>query len=360
MNRFLKGFLFFVGGVVLLLIVVRVVGSPVATHFVNRKLERMAQFTGRVDAVQLALWRGTVSVRGLQLVDRAHQEDGPVVTAENAMLSIAWAPLFRGRLGGHGNADHVRITVMKRAETAKDEKEKAERLARPVERAWQAVLQKEFPLELTKLELKESELHFEDRSDAQPVVLVVDQIELTATGFSNREKRSGEMPAAVHLTARVGGSGQLRVEARADPAERLPRFTANMELKGFALPPNHDFLVRYALIDASAGEFEVYSEVNAANGHYEGYLKPFFKDLKFKAVPDPEKSILQRAATKVAAAATRLLKNEEGNVATKAPFQGDFDDTQVDVWVTIENLLRNAFIRALREGLEGQTPAGTG
>jgi len=86
----------------------------------------------------------------------------------------------------------------------------------------------------------------------------------------------------------------------------------------------HDLMLAYGHIDVSGGTFEVFVEVNAEAGHYSGYVKPFFRDLKFTAVPDPDKNLAQRAATKVASAVTDLLKNKEGQVATKAPFEGDF------------------------------------
>jgi hypothetical protein len=343
-----------VGIVLLVLLVVQLAGSPIATRMANRRLAAMPQFTGQVGSVRLELWRGTVTVRDLVLTDRAHPEDGPVVIAPKSVLSIAWAPLLRGRIGGDADIDRAQVIMVKRAETAQDEKEKAEKLAKPVVRAWQEVLAKEFPVELRKIEIKDSQLRFDDRSDPQAVSLALDGINLTATGFSNREKGDDPLPAKVKLDARMA-DGTLAVDAQADPAERLPRFEVKLEVKGVSLPAMHDFLVRYALIDVQSGQFDLYSEISAADGSFKGYTKPFFKDLKFEAVPDPEKNLLQRAATKVASMVQDALKNESGDVATKAPFEGNFEDNQVDVWTTLENLLRNAFIQALREGLEGQT-----
>jgi hypothetical protein len=356
MNTILRRSVIVVACVAALLLVIRLVGSPIATYFVNRHLAKMAQFTGHVDAVHLSLWRGTIGFRQLELSDRTHPEDGAIVTVPHGMLSLALKPLFRGRLGGEGAVERARIVMVKRLETPKDEEEKARKLGKPLIRGWQEVLAREFPIEFSRIEIKDSAFRFDDRSDPQVVSLELDQINLTAEGFSNREQGGDPLPASLQMQARVGGTGALRVEGRADPAERQPRFEMKLELKGLSLPRIHDFLVRYALVDVSSGEFELYAEVTAANGQYDGYTKPFFKDLHFEAVPDPEKSLLRRAATKVASAVENALKNERGDVATKAPFHGNFDDNEVDVWVTIENLLRNAFIQALREGLEGQTP----
>lgn len=357
MRKPLKILLWTVAVIAGLLPVVRFAGSTMATHLANRKLADMPQFTGRVGAVKLALWRGTVVVEDLRLSDREHPEDGDIVIVPHGMLSLAWGPMFKGRLGGEGAVDGAQIIMVKRAETAKDEKEKAKKLAKPMVRAWQGVLAKQFPVELSKIDVRDSTVRFDDRSDPQAVSLTVDHINLVAEGFANREKQEGALPASVKMNARIGESGTLTADARLDPAEEMPTFETKLEVKGLSLVKIHDFLVRYALVDVSSGEFELYAEARAEGGSYDGYTKPFFKDLKFEAVPDPEKNLLQRAAVKVAAAVQDALKNDRDQVATKAPFHGDFEDTKVDVWATLENLLRNAFIQALREGLEGQ-PAG--
>jgi hypothetical protein len=331
-----------------------IVGSPIATRMANQRLAQMPQFSGQVKSVQLHLWRGTISVKDLVLRDRTHAQEDPVVSVPHASLSLNWATTLRGRIGGDITVERAQILMVKRAETAKDEAEKAKKLSKPVARAWQELLAKEFPIEFRKIEVKDSQLRFDDRSDPQVVSLVIEDIDLTVQGFSNREKSGEELPATARMNARLAG-GNLSVDARADPADPQPRFEVKMEIKGVSLPEIHDFLVRYALIDVQSGEFELFSEISAAGGKYQGYTKPFFKNLKFESVPDPEKSLLQRAAVKVASVMQNALKNERGDVATKAPFEGNFEDNELDVWTTLENLLRNAFIQALREGLEGQT-----
>ncbi|HRE82153.1 MAG TPA: DUF748 domain-containing protein [Opitutaceae bacterium] len=341
--------------VVGVLVVLPAVLSPWLTRVANRKLQAMPQFSGSVESVTLALWRGSIFVKNLELSDRQYPEDGTVVGVAQGRLSLAWGSFIRGRLGGEGIVSGANVVMVKRAETVRDEKEKAEKLAQPIIRAWQKVLSSEFPMELRRLKVENSQVRFDDRSDPQEVSLTIDQIRLSIDGFSNQPNEAEPLPAIVTMTARLGGTGDVRLDARVDSAQKLPTFEAQFEVTKLSLPHIHDFLVKYALIDVSSGVFELYSEIQARGGHYEGYTKPFFKDLDFKAVPDPEKSFLQRATVKVASVAKTVLKNERGQIATRAPFSGNFEDTQVDVWTTLENLLRNAFIQALREGMDRQT-----
>jgi hypothetical protein len=50
--------------VILLLVVVQIVASAVVTAVVNRTLAGMEEYTGRVDAIRLVLWKGGGDPRG--------------------------------------------------------------------------------------------------------------------------------------------------------------------------------------------------------------------------------------------------------------------------------------------------------
>jgi hypothetical protein len=336
------------------MMLVRFVGSPIVTRMINKKLAALEDYTGRVDGVHLSLWRATITATDFTLSLRNQDSGEPLVRVKQASLAVAVLPLLKGTLGGHGTVDGVEVVLVKTQldELKQDAAEKA-----PEAKAWTAVIQEAFPLEITRFEAENVRISFTDKTSTPAGRLVIDQLKLVATEVTNRPQAE-ELPTHVTVQGRVGGTGSLTLDIRADPSAKQPRFETRMEIRNLALVPIHDFLLSYALIDVSDGSFEVFSEITALDGRYEGYVKPFFKDLQFKAVPDPNKNLMQRVATKVASAVTDALKNDQGDVATKAPFKGNFENNEVDVWTTIQNLLRNAFIQSLREGLEGQSPTG--
>jgi len=349
--------------IALLLIAVRFIGSPIATALINKKLAALPEYSGHVDAIQLALWRGTIGAKNLVLVSRGHEAEGHVVRVQHASLSLALRPLFSAKLGGRGSIDGAEILIAPddpagKADDSKEEKERKKQERAAKARRWQSVLREGFPLEITHFEISHLRVHFVDRTRDPHPDLLLEDFHLVATGFGAGPNAAGDLPATLTVDATMPGGSVLAVKVSANPGMAQPRFTATMEVRELALVPLHDLMLAYANIDVSAGTFDVFVEVNAEGGHYVRYVKPFFRDLKFKAVPDPEKNFAQRAATKVASAVTDLLKNKEGQVATKAPFEGDFADNNVDLFTTIDNLLRNAFVQSLREGLEGQKPNG--
>jgi hypothetical protein len=294
------------------------------------------------------------------LWQRGHEKEGPLVTVKTGVFSLHWLPLLHGHLHGEGVIDGADVMMVKNgpAEKPKESKEekqeqKQEKLAEV--RRWQTELAEAFPMELTRFEIRNSRVRFVDQSVQPPPELAINGLHLVLTGLGN-ENQGEDLPASARLEGTLTGNGKLNVAIQANPTAKQPRFTCRMEVRELDLTALNNFTHAYASADVMKGIFEVFLEVEAANGHYQGYVKPFIRDLEFKAVPDPNQGPIKRLATSAASAVTSLLKNDEQKVATRAPFEGDFAQNDVNIWVTIENLLRNAFVQSLREGLEGRRP----
>jgi hypothetical protein len=124
----------------------------------------------------------------------------------------------------------------------------------------------------------------------------------------------------------------------------------------------NDFLLAYGNVDVSQGDFQLFVEMAAADGKYEGYIKPFLDNLDFKDVEaNKNKNIRERLWERLVSGLSTLVKNKpRDQVATRIPFSGEFGQTDVGILATIGNLLRHGFGRALSERLDGQVFAPTG
>lgn len=349
-----------VGSVLLALVVMGLLAGPVLTRVANRRLADLPEYSGHVGRVQLAWWQGSVRVRNLELWMRGHEKDGPIVLLDRATFTVTPSAWFRGKLGLRASFDGADVMLVKTGaaeKPAKTEEEKAAQQQRRLGevRRWQTALQGAFPIELTRLEIANSRVRFVDRTVEPHPEMTLDRLELVVRGLGQRPQ-GGRLPAEARLTGILTGNGRLVATVQADPTAPQPRFDARVEVLDLSLPPVNPFMRAYAKAEVTAGTFEVYIQATAANGRYEGYVKPFFRDLEFKPVPDESQGVLKRMATGAASAVTSLLKNDKNQVATRAPFEGNFADNDVDVWTTVENLLRNAFVQSLSAGLEGQRP----
>ena len=216
-----------------------------------------------------------------------------------------------------------------------------------------------FPLEIEALNIEGGTIRLVDHTHQPPVDLALNQLHLSATNLRTRPTTdTGTLPAAIDLEAVTTGEGRLKIHVTVDPFSARPRFDSQFELRALSLPALNPFLLAYANADVARGTFEFDSEIHAAGGHYQGYVKPFFKDLDFKTASDKDKNAIQLLTKKAISAVATVLKNDdEKKVATKAPFEGDLVATDVDVWTTVTNLLRNAFAQGIREGFDGETPS---
>ena len=337
-----------------IIIAVRLIASPIATMMVNRKLDAMPKYHGRVDTVKIALWRAGAELDNLVLYPRDGDTQTPLVRVKKLAMRVAWSPLLRGKLAGEIKADNPEVNVVTTEETKKDDdgKSATEKLKEAKDKLepWREALQNALPVELTRLEVNDGKFHLLDRTKQPNPEMVLEHVHLLLTGLRNRNDGE-ELPAKLTIQGVTTGNGKLQIKAQADPLAKQPRFEANMDLTGLNLPACNNFLEGYANADVTSGTFDFYIQTTAKDGGYQGFVKPFLKDLKFKTVNKP---MIEKVVKGAANAVVKVFRNEdEKKVATKAPFSGTFDQNGVDVWTTIQNLFRNAFVRSLREGFEG-------
>lgn len=361
-SRLLRIGIWIVVVLAVVLVAARWIGSPVLTSIVNKKLEAIPGFHGHVKGIYLALWRSDVSAADFELTARDHPNDGPLLKVDHAALKFSWVALIKGKIGGRANIDGMQVNVLTQeaAQAAQQTGEKVKKVeaehGHPDDnsaeiRQWQDEFRKAFPMEITRFEIKNSRIRFLDKTHQPNPEIVFDQIHLVANELSNRSRDATENTSTATIDSVITGNGKMHVEASLKPVAPQPKFSVKMQVTDLHLHDLNPFMMAYLKVDVESGEFDDYIEINADNGTYEGYTKPFFRDLKFTDAPT-EKNVLKRVVTKAASAVSEVLKNKQGKVATKAPFKGNFNDNKVEIWTTIDYLLRNAFVQSLREGLE--------
>jgi hypothetical protein len=159
------------------------------------------------------------------------------------------------------------------------------------------------------------------------------------------------LPASINARGTTIGGGRFDLSVRGDPLAAQPRFTLKLDLKDVELVALNDFLEAYANVDVSAGKFQLYVEVNAADGRFEGYAKPFLDHVEFTNISDQNQGLFRRMWESLVSTVSTIVKNDDRDqVATRIPFAGEFGKTDVGVWSTIVHLVRHGFGRALFEG----------
>jgi len=314
---------------------------------VNRRLEAIPAYTGQVDKVTVSLWRGAYAMEGVRIQKREADTTHPFVSVEHLDFSLAWKELLHGQVVSEIVARRARLNFVQAGNARESQLD--------FDRRWQDVINDLFPIEITHFEVTDGELHFVAPAREPPVDIFLRNLHVRARGLRNRPDLNRDAyPATVLVEGVAPGNGNLSLTSELEPLAERPRFHLRLKVDKLSLPAVNQFLQAYANIDVSAGEFTGYVEMVAHDGKYEGYLKPFFENLVFKSPQDKEKNLFARLWEKVVALAAKLLKNNETDqVAMRVPFSGEFGATSVGFWESVRTLLRNAFVEALKEGLDG-------
>ncbi len=337
----------FWGILLLVLLAVRIVLPLGIRDAINDRLAKVEGYSGEVKDVDLQLFRGAYRLNEVSVLKHEDSGDEPFFSAETVHFSIAWGELMKGRLVSDIFLVAPRMQIT-RTGAPVDPSEEGRR--------WQDVIEDIFPIEITHLEVSRGEIRFVDPAATPRVDISLHDLHVAATGLRNTSTpESGPFPAVLNAQGNTIGNGRLNLFGQGDPLADQPRFQIKLDLQDVDLTALNAFLEAYANVDVSAGRFQVYLEVNAADGLFEGYVKPFADQVEFKNLSDKSKGPLSRIWESIVSGVSSVLENEDREqVATRIPFSGKFGDPKVGVWATIVNLVGHGFGRGLPEGLDDE------
>ena len=88
---------------------------------------------------------------------------------------------------------------------------------------------------------------------------------------------------------------------------------------------------------------------------FTGYVKPIIHDLDILGNEDRDDNVLRKLWESIAGGIGQVFKNQnKDQVATKIPFEGRLDNPQTDLWITVINILQNAFIQAIQPSIDNE------
>jgi len=350
-SRWRRNTLFALLGVLVVLLAARLAAPYVVKTAINRRLEKIPDYSGHVDGVVLHIWRGAYRIDGLQIVKKNGQVSEPFFASERIDFSLAWGQLFRGKFVSAITIRNARLNFVR----GKDESQSQ----LTADSRWQDVINDLFPIDITFLDINGGVLRFVDETETPKVDIAIRELHVHATGLRNRPedtKINDPLPAKVEISGITIGEGRFRLYAKLEPLAEQPHLELATELNKVSLPALNDFLRAYANVEVSQGQFDAVAQMAMGKGHYEGYVKPFLGNLNFGNIRGEKEGLGERLWRDLVAGVANLVKNKDSHqVATRIPFSGDTANFDVHTWKTIENTLHHGFVKALPKGFEGTT-----
>jgi hypothetical protein len=358
MRRRTKILIGVLGAFVFAVVIARLIAPVYILGYVNKTLQGLDGYTGRVNDIDLGIWRGAYVIKGITIDKTTAKMPMPFVSVEQTDISLHWDALLKGQIVGELQltAPTINIVAEKHkepgAEQQVENREKA-KAAKGEDTSWQKQIKQLIPLDINRVGITRGEFHFRDPYSDPKVDVPIKNIHGEVTNLTNSDKLSKSMVASAHFKAMALNSGKLSIDGHMDPYAEKPTFALKAELVDLQMKELNDFLKAYANVDAEKGTFSVYSEVESKNARFNGYVKPIIYDLKILRWKDEKEGFFGKLWEGMVELGKDVFRNrEKKQVATRIPLSGRIDKPDADIFETVIEVLRNAFIEALRRGLE--------
>ena len=323
-------------------------------NYVNRTIDRSPLYTGNIGKVQIHLWRGAYSIEDVRLNKTTGNIPVPFFAAKRVDFAIQWSALLHHRIVGRLLMEQPELNFV----DAPSESEAQTGAGGP----WLQMIRDLFPFKINSAIIHDASIHFRAYQTPKPLDVYVSHVEATIDNLGNIRRETDPLVTKIQAAGMVMDQAKLEYKMTLDPFSYRPTFHLGLRLLGLDVTKINDLAVAYGKFDFKRGWFDVVLETDSKEGQLTGYVKPLFRNLKvFSLTQDvKEDNPLQFFWQALVGFATSMLKNQSRDqFGTLIPFTGDASGaTTKDIFATIGNVLRNAFVRAYLPLLENghETP----
>jgi len=313
--------------------------------YVNRKLSEIPGYRAHVQAVTLHLWRGAYQIHNIDIKKTNGKVPEPFFSAPLVDLSIQWHALIFER-AAVGNIEIHRAKMNLVNGPTPDSRQV------DVDAPWAQKIKQLYPLKINRFAVHDGEIHYREYVGDKAEDLPFDHVEMVGTNFTNSKKFSKSLIADIRIEGRPLRAGDARAQISLDPYAKRPTFAVNLEVKELPLVKLNDFAQAHGGFTFKEGTFKMAMEANAKNGGYQGYVEPVFDQMVIfneQSAQNPGKFVWEA----ILGALTEIVRNHpKDRFGTKVPFSGSFEDPIPDIFATVFNAFRNAFVQAFEGKLE--------
>jgi len=346
--RWLRRLLFVVTIFVALLVIIRVVLDPVATHFTRKALNDAKGIEGDFHSVHVTVFPPGYQIRRIKIIEHPGGSwKQPMFYAERVGAVVDWRELLHARLAARARLDHPKIVISKRAEKAEakagvpDVRDALERIT---------------PARVDRIEIRDGEILYRDLTAPREPEIWVHNLELAVENLATREEMTHGRPVTVSGRATLGRSGALTMFVSADPFARKLEFAGEAAIKGWKVAELFDLIEPKTKLQTPEGTLDVFAEFKSAGGMITGGVKPVLKNVKVRPTEDDFGNKLKAW---IADKGLHLFSDrvpERNAVATVVPIKGRLDAPDIQLWPTVLGVIRNAFVEGISSGFTHLPP----
>jgi hypothetical protein len=320
--------------------------------YVNRTLDRSPLYSGEIGDIQIQLWRGAYSINDIRISKTTGDVPVPFFMAKRVDFAMQWNAIFHRRLVGRVLMFQPELNFV----DAPTDEETQTGGGGP----WLQMIRDLFPFKINSAIIHEGSIHFRAYQKKEPVDVYLSEVEGSIDNLSNIRNSTTPLVATVQATSLVMDQAKFEFKMTLDPFSYRPTFHMATRILGLDLTKINNLARSYGKFDFERGWLDIVIESDSKEGQITGYVKPLFRDPKiFSITADiKDENALELFWQALLGTLTNAFKNwSRDQFGTLIPFSGDASGTTTEIFATIGNVLRNAFIRAYLPRLEnGMSP----
>lgn len=343
--------------------------------FINHQIDQSPGIEGRVEGVDLDLYRGAYQLVDLKL-RRADPRFSPKNLDQNSKkdlkkesknvdffdfrvqrlsVEIDWDQLWRKVLLVSIRLEKPNLVysrsepLIEDSSTEKEGKKAAE--SKDPMNDWLGVGNILIPLKVGRIAIEEGRARLVDHFSQPSLDLTAEQVQVKVKEFIIQKETLNEASIELAGSARVEG-GYLDFGITYSPFSKKPVFDIDAELLNLNLTRLNPFFESYYNFDLEQGQLSVFFEMAARDGNFKGYIKPITRrvDVVNWKKDARKRSLWGLFKESLIGVAAELTENDpKDQLATQIPFEGSFekDIARAGVWPAFWTFLSNGFQRAL-------------
>ena len=343
--------------IVLVLIIIRLALPFALQSYFNARLDQIDGYAGQVDRVSVSVLRGAYTLHDVTVVHRELDIPSAFFQADRLHFFVQWSEVFQGnRVGAvRMQGPELHFAVSSEGES---------RYGVGVD--WSEELSGLFPWRINQVEVHGGEAHFSDFSRELPVHVWIGNVVAEVRNLANTLELEEEMSASLRARGRPMGAGRFSMNVAFAPGNETPAFELSMAVSGLVLESLDSLLRTYGNYRIRSGLFDLFGEVSAYQGNYEGQVTTFFSDLDAQWWREPEPPLeeehedepgvvwpLQQRWEAIGEPVVELRGPPE-SLVLRAPFSTSFEVDDIALEAAMARVLVDLFVHGLVPGLELQ------
>jgi hypothetical protein len=309
--------------------------------FLNKKGSSLPDYHLNINWVEIHPWNCSLDLIDLTLTKQSGSIPVPFFKGERVHIALEWKRVIHGDLLSS-------ITLMRPVVNFVNGPTAAQTQTL-LEPAWVQTVKQLVPLRINRFQIIHGDLHYYDFHAEPQINLEMNHLELVAENLTNATHSKALMPTTVVISGNPFITGRMKCELAANVDIKQPTFSEKLQLTQIPAIDLNSFLAKYLSVYAKSGSLDFYTELVSKEGHFEGYVKPFFQNLSFEPVPKDRGTLAAIWATLVNAAKS-VVTSDKGVIATNVPVKGSYQDPNVSAFDAIMSALGNAYFQAIGQG----------